>query len=87
MMDKDQNMQSDYIDIMEDLKQTEQYQEQTDIKKQSESNKILLQREKNQIEREKIQAQREVADKQLQVARENKNQYDLKANKKNKSKE
>ena len=87
MQDKDENMQSDYVDIMEDIKQTAQYQEQTDIKKQSESNKVLLQREKNQIEREKIQAQREMADKQLQVARENKNQYDLKANKKNKSKE
>jgi hypothetical protein len=34
------------------------------------------------IEREKIQAQKEIADKQLQVARENKNRFDNKNNKK-----
>jgi hypothetical protein len=82
MVDLDQNMQSDYQDAMKEIRQTEQYQEQTSLERQKESNRNMLASEKNQIEREKIQAQKEVADKQLQIARENKNKYDVKSDKK-----
>jgi len=82
MVDLDKNMQSDYQDAMKEIRQTEQYQEQTSLERQKESNRNMLASEKNQIEREKIQAQKEVADKQLQIARENKNQYDVKSDKK-----
>jgi hypothetical protein len=81
MTDVDKNMQSDYQDAMKEIRQTEQYQEQTSLERQKESNRNMLASEKNQIEREKIQAQKEVADKQLQVARENKNKYDKKSDK------
>jgi hypothetical protein len=82
MVDLDKNMQSDYQDAMKEIRQTEQYQEQTSLERQKESNRNMLASEKNQIEREKIQAQKEVADKQLQIARENKNKYDVKSDKK-----
>jgi len=82
MTDVDKNMQSDYQDAMKEIRQTEQYQEQTSLERQKESNRNMLASEKNQIEREKIQAQKEVADKQLQVARENKNKYDKKSDNK-----
>jgi hypothetical protein len=42
----------------------------------------MRQSQKMDIEREKIQAQREIADKQLQIARENKNKFDSKSEKK-----
>ena len=81
MVDLDQNLQSDYQDAMKELRQTEQYQEQTSLEREKESNRNMLASEKNQIEREKLQAQKEIADKQLQIARENKNKYDQKSDK------
>jgi hypothetical protein len=76
MVDIDQNMQSDYMDAMKDIRQEQQYQDQTNLERQKEVNRNMLASEKNNIEREKMQIQREIADKQLQVARENKNKYD-----------
>jgi hypothetical protein len=77
-VDLDMNQQSDYQDAMKDIRQTEQYQEQTQLERMKETNRNMLQRDKNEIEREKIQAQKEVADKQLQIAKENKNKFDKK---------
>jgi hypothetical protein len=76
--DLDLNQQSDYQDAMKDIRQTEQYQEQTQLERMKETNRGILARDKNSIEREKIQAQKEIADKQLQIARENKNKFDKK---------
>ena len=77
-VDLDMNQQSDYQDAMKNIRQTEQYQEQTQLERMKETNRNMLQRDKNEIEREKIQAQKEVADKQLQIAKENKNKFDKK---------
>jgi hypothetical protein len=85
MGDVNQNMMSDYNDAMKDIRQSEQYQDQTNIEREKEANRNMLASQKNSIEREKIQAQKEIADKQLQVARENKNKYD-KGAKENKKK-
>ena len=68
---------SDYQDAMKDIRDTEQYQTQTDLQREKEVNRMNNESAKNQIEREKIQAQKEIADKQLQIARENKNKYDV----------
>jgi hypothetical protein len=76
--DLDLNQQSDYQDTMKDIRQTEQYQEQTQLERMKETNRGILAKDKNNIEREKIQAQKEIADKQLQIARENKNRFDKK---------
>ncbi len=75
-VDIDQNQMSDYRDAMKDIRETEQYKEQTDLQREKEVNRNIQQSKKDQIEREKLQVQREIADKQLQIARENKNKYD-----------
>jgi hypothetical protein len=80
MSDVDQNMISDYRDAMTEIKQTEQYKEQTQLQREKETSRNVQQDKKNQIEREKLQVQREIADKQLEIARENKNKYDNKNN-------
>jgi hypothetical protein len=82
MADVNKNEISDYADAMKQIRATEQYQSQTDIQREKQMNENSRQSQKMDIEREKIQAQKEIADKQLQVARENKNRFDNKNNKK-----
>lgn len=81
MSDVNKNEMSDYQDAMKDIKQSEQYQQQTDLQREKEVNRMSIDAQKAQIEREKIQAQRDIADKQLQIAQENKNKYDNNNNK------
>jgi len=75
-VDVNQNEMSDYQDAMKDIRETEQYQDQTNLQRDKDSNRMTIDREKNNIEREKIQAQKEIADKQLQIAMVNKNKFD-----------
>jgi hypothetical protein len=86
MMDLNKNMESDYSDAMKEIRQTEQYQEQTSIDRMKESNKTSIANAKNEIEREKIAAQKDIADKQLEIARVNKNKYDKGSDKDKKTK-
>jgi hypothetical protein len=81
LQDKDENQQSDYIDYMDRLQESERFQESTSLQRDKMTNDTMLKTEKLQIEREKLQAQREVAEKQLQIAKENKNKYDFKPSK------
>jgi hypothetical protein len=82
MVDVNKNMQSDYEDAMKDIRQSEQYQQQTDLQREKQSNENLRQSQKMDLERQKLQAQKEIADKQLQIARENKNRFDKKSSEK-----
>jgi hypothetical protein len=82
--DLNQNMESDYMDEMKDIRQSDQYHQQMDLERQKETNRNMLTSEKNQIEREKLQTQKDIADKQLQIARENKNKFDKKSSEKKK---
>jgi hypothetical protein len=75
-VDVNQNQMSDYQDAMKEIRATQEFQDQSSLERQKETNKTAIQNQKNQIEREKIQAQKEIADKQLQIARENKNKFD-----------
>jgi hypothetical protein len=84
MADVNKNEMSDYADAMKEIRSSEQYQQQTDLQREKQVNENLRQTQKMDIEREKINAQKEIADKQLQVARENKNRFDNKNNKKEK---
>jgi hypothetical protein len=81
-VDVNKNEMSDYQDAMKDIRQSEQYQEQNSLQREKQVNENMRQSQKMDIEREKIQAQREIADKQLQIARENKNKFDNKTEKK-----
>ena len=84
MGDVDQNQMSDYRDAMKDIRETEQYQEQTGLQREKEVNRMTIENQKSQLEREKIQAQKQIADRQLQIAQENKNKFDVKPPKENK---
>jgi hypothetical protein len=76
MADINQNQESDYADVMKEIRQSEQYQEQNNLQREKQSNENLRSTQKMDIEREKLNTQREIADKQLQIARENKNKFD-----------
>jgi len=82
MVDVNKNEQSDYVDAMKEIRASEQYQEQTNLQREKQVNENMRQSQKMDIEREKLNVQREIADKQLQIARENKNKYDNKTDKK-----
>jgi hypothetical protein len=76
-VDINQNQVSDYQDALEGIRQEQRYQDQINLKRESEMTRKEQGAQKLNIEREKLQTQREIADKQLQVARENKNKYDV----------
>jgi hypothetical protein len=88
MMDIDQNLQSDFVDQMKEIRASEQYEQTMSFEKTKENNRLDNHNEKINIEREKLTTKKEIAEKQLQIARENKNQYDSKnSNNKNKKKD
>jgi hypothetical protein len=78
MQDVNKNNQSDFQDVLKDVKQSEQYAETMSFNRDKESTRTDLQQQKLDIEREKIAT--EVANKQTEfaIARENKNKYDQK---------
>ena len=76
-VDINQNQVSDYQDALEGIRQEQRYQDQMNLKRESEMVKKEQGTQKLQIEREALQARKEIADKQLQIARENKNKYDV----------
>lgn len=82
MQDINKNEVSDFQDALKDIRETDRYREQMNIKRESEINKGAMHKDKIAIERERLQTQREIAEKQLQVARENKNKYDVQEKKK-----
>jgi len=79
--DINQNLISDYADAMENIKESTQYQEQMNMKREENAMKNTLQKEKLNIDREKLATQRDIAQKNLEIARENKNKYDVKSKK------
>ena len=86
MVDLNKNQQSDYKDEMDNIRKTEQYQQQTQMQREKQTNDMTKHNQKISIEEQKIQAQRDIANKQLQIARENKNKYDVKSSKDEKKK-
>jgi hypothetical protein len=81
MVDLNQNQQSDYQDAMKDIKESTQYREQMNFKRQESAVKSAQENSRLTVEREKIAASKQIADTKLQIARENKNKYDVKNNK------
>jgi len=83
-VDVNKNEMSDYQDAMKDIRQTDQYQQQTNIARDKQANENLRQSQKMSIEQQKLQMQKEIADKQLEIARINKNRFDKGGNDKKK---
>jgi hypothetical protein len=86
MQDVNQNMQSDYVDQMESIRKSEEFNQvmNFDIQKNATENQNF--RDKQSLEREKLQAQKEMKQTELQIAKENKNKYDVVSKKKSEEK-
>jgi hypothetical protein len=84
MQDVNENQQSDFIDNLEKLKKTEQYQETINLQREKASDRRNEQYEKLNLKREELALKRDMKNKDLEIARENKNQYDNPKKKKNK---
>jgi hypothetical protein len=78
MADINQNQQSDFQDAIKDIRETTQYREQMNLKREENSSKYMMENTRLQVEREKINASKEIANTKLQIAKENKNKYDSK---------
>jgi len=76
MVDINQNQVSDYQDAMKDIRETTQYREQMNMKREENASKSIMEQSRLQVEREKIAASKQIADTKLQIAKENKNKYD-----------
>ena len=81
-VDINQNQVSDYQDAMKGIKETTQYRERMNMKREEMVNKGTLENNRLQVEREKIAASKQIADTKLAIAKENKNKYDIKDSKK-----
>ena len=79
--DINQNQQSDFQDAMKDIRETTQYREQMNFKRQESATQSSQENNRLSVEREKIAASKQIADTKLQIARENKNKYDVKDSK------
>ena len=75
-VDINQNLQSDYQDALKDIRKSEEFQQQMDLKKENAATQKAINNDKLSIERERLASQREIANKQLEIARVNKNKYD-----------
>ena len=77
MQDINANAQSDYLDFLDKMKKSDEYQQAINVDMMKENNRTTQAREKNAIEKEKLQVQKDIAATQLQIAKENKNKYDV----------
>ena len=79
MADINENKQSDYMDALNQIQKSEQFQETMNMQNSKETNRTQNDREKSQIEREKMQADMRMKQMDLDIARENKNKFDTKS--------
>jgi hypothetical protein len=76
MKDINENKQSDYVDAMDKLQNTELYRQNTQIQQDKEVSRASQASTKLDLEKEKLATQKDIAMTKLQIARENKNRFD-----------
>lgn len=77
MVDINKNLQSDYMDEMERIRGTQEFQDTMSLQRDKESNRQLNEAAKQNMEREKLNTQLQMKNMDLQIAQENKNKYDV----------
>ena len=82
MQDINQNQQSDYMDALKQVQDSEQYKETMGFNREKEVSKNNIAQQKLDIEREKLIADQRNKQIEFAIARENKNKYDQKKPKK-----
>ena len=78
MQDVNKNQQSDFQDVLKDVKQSEQYADTMNFNREKESSKTDLNQQKLDIEREKMMNDSRNKQMELAIAKENKNRFDEK---------
>jgi hypothetical protein len=78
MQDMNKNQQSDFQDVLKEVKQSEQYVDTMNFNREKESSKTNLNQQKLDIEREKIANESRNKQIELAIAKENKNRFDEK---------
>ena len=86
MQDINQNLQSDFADQLDKIKDTQQYQDTVNIQQEKLNQNQANQNQKMNLKREEMALKRDMKNKDLEIARENKNQYELKNQKGGKDK-
>ncbi len=81
MQDVNQNLQSDFVDQMESMRKTAEYQETMNMDREKEINKNNQFAQKMQMEKEKMNHQTNIKQMEMDIARENKNRFDVKPKK------
>jgi len=76
MMDLDENKRSDFQDSMDEIKETEQYNQTIASDIQKENSKNQMNQEKLNMDREKLRSNEQISQDKLAIARENKNRFD-----------
>jgi isocitrate dehydrogenase len=87
MQDINENKQSDFMDTLDQIRQSDEFQQTANLQQQEINLKGNQHRDKMTLEQQKLQTQKDIADKQLQIAIQNKNKYDIAAKEKKKNKE
>ena len=85
MQDINANQQSDFMDSLAMIQQSDEFQQVMSLDRQKELSKTQMGQTKHALDKEKLQAQLKMKDVDLQIARTNKNQFDLKEIKKAKA--
>ena len=78
MQDMNKNQESDFQDVLKEVKQSEQYADTMNFNRDKETNKTDLHQQKLDIEREKLATDTRNKQIEFAIARENKNKYDEK---------
>lgn len=76
LVDLDENNQNDFKDAMDEIRQTQQYEDQTSLQRDKEASRNSQHRDKLALDKEKLETQRKISEDNKQIARENKNKYD-----------
>jgi hypothetical protein len=77
MQDLNQNMQSDYADMLGQIQKSEEYKDSMNLQREKEMSRGMQHDDKLNLEREKLQVQKQISDNQLAIAMENTNKFDL----------
>lgn len=78
MQDMDKNLQSDFQDVLKDVRDTEQYADTMNFNREKETNKAGLNQQKIDLDREKLLIDSQNKQLELAIAKENKNKFDQK---------
>jgi len=78
VQDINTNQQSDYLDTLGMIQQSDEFQQTMALGQQKENNKSMMSDKKHMIAEEKIQAQLAMKQMELNIAKENKNRFDVK---------